>query len=87
LTPSVTARGGNKEGIPNIIKEAMAVGLPVISTFHGGIPELVRDGVSGFLVSERDPEALYEKLSFLIQNPKKWFEMGKAGRTTVENNF
>ena len=87
LTPSVTARGGNKEGIPNIIKEAMAVGLPVISTFYGGIPELVRDGVSGFLVSERDPEALYEKLSFLIQNPKKWFEMGKAGRTTVENNF
>jgi len=54
VAPSLTSEGGDQEGIPNSIKEAMASGLPVISTFHSGIPELVTDGVSGLLVPERD---------------------------------
>ena len=57
--PSVTALDGDEEeGIPNAVKEAMAMGLPVVSTWHGGIPELVEDGVAGLLVPERDETAL-----------------------------
>ncbi|MDY7021423.1 MAG: glycosyltransferase, partial [Cyanobacteriota bacterium] len=62
IAPSVTASDGNQDAPINVLKEAMAMGLPAISTYHGGIPELVEDGVSGFLVPERDAEALAEKL-------------------------
>ncbi len=86
IAPSVMAKNGNKEGIPNVLKEAMAMGLPVISTYHGGIPELVEHGVSGLLVPERDTDELAEKLSYLIEHPEIWSEMGKAGRATVEAN-
>ena len=51
---SITASDGDQEGIPNVIMEAMATGLPVISTYHAGIPELIQDGVDGFLVKEKD---------------------------------
>lgn len=87
VAPSVTSWDGNEEGIPNVLKEAMAVGLPVVSTYHAGIPELVADGVSGFLVPERDPQALAEKLAYLIDHPKLWEEMGRAGRQFVEKNY
>ena len=65
----------------------MAIGLPVISTYHGGIPELVEDGISGFLVPERDVQALVDKLSYLIKHPEKWSAMGKAGRDSVLKNY
>ena len=51
---SVTSSKGDQEGIPTVITEAMATGLPVISTYHAGIPELIQDGVNGFLVKEKD---------------------------------
>jgi glycosyltransferase involved in cell wall biosynthesis len=54
LHHSVTSRSGDKEGIPNAIMEAMAMELPVLSTYHSGIPELVENGVNGYLVEERD---------------------------------
>ena len=63
------------------------MGLPVISTFHGGIPELVEDGISGFLVPERDPNAIAEKLNYLIAHPNIWEGMGKAGRVRVEEKY
>lgn len=85
--PSVTARTGTQEGIPNVLKEAMAMGLPVVSTYHAGIPELVQDGVSGFLVPERDALALADKLGYLIDHPKHWSEMGRAGRIYIEKNY
>lgn len=85
--PSVTSRTGNQEGIPNTLKEAMAMGLPVVSTYHAGIPELVEDGVSGLLVPERDHHALAEKLGYLIDHPKRWRDMGSAGRKFVEKNY
>ncbi|AOX00995.1 colanic acid biosynthesis glycosyltransferase WcaL [Moorena producens PAL-8-15-08-1] len=87
LAPSVTAADGNQDAPVNTLKEAMAMGLPVISTFHGGIPELVEDGVSGFLVPERDADAIADKLSYLIEHPEIWPEMGKAGRARVEEKY
>lgn len=84
LHPSVTAHNGDQEASPVAIQEAMAMGLPVISTYHGGIPELIEDGVSGFLVPERDAAALAEKLIPLLQQPDRWAEIGRAGRAVIE---
>lgn len=80
-------RNGNQEGIPNVIKEAMASGMPVISTRHAGIPELVKDGKSGYLVPEKNSKALYKAMVKLIRHPEKWEKMGKAGREIVEESF
>ncbi|MDT3778014.1 glycosyltransferase [Nitrospira sp. MA-1] len=87
IAPSVTAKDGDQEGIPNAIKEAMAMGLPVIATQHSGIPELVEDGVSGYLVRERDADALADRLSYLLDHPGKWADMGRAGRGRVEKDY
>lgn len=87
IAPSVTAADGNQDAPVNTLKEAMAMGLPVISTFHGGIPELVEDGISGFLVPERDAEAIAEKLSYLIAHPQVWEQIGHAGRKRVEDKY
>jgi colanic acid/amylovoran biosynthesis glycosyltransferase len=87
LAPSVTARDGNQEGIPVALMEAMAMGLPVVSTVHSGIPELVADGRSGFLVPERDVAALTDRLRQLVQQPDTWVSLGTAGRQTVEREF
>lgn len=87
VAPSLTADSGDQEGIPNAIKEAMATGLPVISTFHSGIPELVTDGLSGLLVPERDAAAIADALAYLISNPEVCEEMGQAGRRKVELKF
>lgn len=87
VAPSVTAEDGDQDAPINVLKEAMAMGLPVVSTYHGGIPELVEEGVSGLLVPERDVEALVEKLGHLMQHPDRWAEMGHAGRTCVETHF
>lgn len=58
ILPSVTTKRGDQEGIPVTLMKALARGLPVISTWHGGIPELIKEGESGFLVPERDVDAL-----------------------------
>jgi colanic acid/amylovoran biosynthesis glycosyltransferase len=87
LAPSVTAADGNQDAPVNTLKEAMAMGLPVISTYHGGIPELVEDGVNGFLVPERDANAIAQKLAYLIEHPELWKSMGTAGRHRVEEKY
>jgi colanic acid/amylovoran biosynthesis glycosyltransferase len=84
LGPSVNSRDGDREGIPVVIMEAMALGLPVISTYHAGIPELVQNGISGFLVPERDTDALAERLKYLIEHQELWAQMGSAGRDFIE---
>lgn len=87
VAPSLTSESGDQEGIPNAIKEAMATGLPVISTYHSGIPELVTDGLSGLLVPERDAAAIADALAYLISHPEVCEEMGQAGRRQVERKF
>jgi colanic acid/amylovoran biosynthesis glycosyltransferase len=87
LAPSVTADNGDEEGVPNVLMEALARGLPVLSTYHGGVPEIVRDGKSGFLVPERDVAGMAAKLRLMIENRLLWTAMGEEGRKTVEENF
>jgi colanic acid/amylovoran biosynthesis glycosyltransferase len=87
IAPSITDVNGDQEGIPNVLKEAMAVGLPVIGTKHAGIPELIQDGVSGFLVPERDVDALVDKMRFFIRYPEKAVKMGKAGCAFVRQEY
>lgn len=87
LAPSITSQNGDREGIPVAIMEAMAMGLPILSTKHSGIPELVENGVSGFLVPERDADALAEKLCYLIDRSEIWPNMGIAGRKYVETHY
>ncbi|MEM9886965.1 MAG: glycosyltransferase [Bacteroidota bacterium] len=63
---SITAENGNQEGIPNAIMEAMAMELPIISTYHAGIPELVEDGKHGYLVEEKDVDAYAAKMQDIL---------------------
>ena len=87
VAPSVTAADGDQEGIPNVLKEAMALGLPVVATRHSGIPELVEDGVSGFLATERDADDLGRCLATVLDNPQRWADWGRAGRRRVESDY
>ncbi len=87
LLPSVTGSNGDQEGIPVTLMEAMATGMPVISTYHSGIPELVENGKSGFLVPERDVDALTDRLIYLIEHPELWPKMGREGREFVKKYY
>ncbi|RBI65889.1 colanic acid biosynthesis glycosyltransferase WcaL [Vreelandella sulfidaeris] len=87
ILPSIKANNGDQEGIPVSLMEAMASGMPVLSTLHSGIPELVEDGVSGYLVPERDINALAEKIVCLAEQPESWKKLGEAGRAKVEQDY
>jgi colanic acid/amylovoran biosynthesis glycosyltransferase len=65
----------------------MACGLPVIATMHSGIPELVANGQAGYLVPEKDVDALADALRKLLGCPGLWSQMGQAGKTFVERNY
>ena len=87
IAPSVTDKMGDQEGIPVVLMEAMAMGLPLVSTQHSGIPELVENGVTGFLVPERNTEALFDKLKYLVENPHIWAKMGRNARNFVKKHY
>ncbi len=87
VLPSVVASDGAEEGLGGVLTEAQAVGLPVVSTETGGIPENVLHGRSGYLVPQRDPDALAECLVHLIDHPELWASLGRAGRKHVEEHF
>jgi colanic acid/amylovoran biosynthesis glycosyltransferase len=86
VLPSINL-DGDQEGTPVTLMEAQVSGLPVVSTRTGGIPEVMTDGHSGFLVADRDPKALAERLRFLIEHPEIWPELGSKGRTHIEQNY
>jgi colanic acid/amylovoran biosynthesis glycosyltransferase len=85
--PSETGRDGNQEGVPNSMLEAMASGLPVFATRHGGIPEAVEDNVSGILVNERDHRALGDALIDCAKDSARLAAMGHAASESVAKKF
>lgn len=87
LAPSVQARNGDREGIPVALMEAMAIGLPVISTRHSAIPELIEDERSGLLANERDADALYKRATYLLDHANLWAGLSAAGRARVEQHY
>lgn len=86
IHPSCTALNGDTEGgAPTTILEAQACGLPVVSTTHADIPNVVLPGTSAILVREKNIEELTEAIDNLINHPEKWAEMGIRGREFVES--
>ncbi len=87
LHPSAMGADGNQEGVPNAMLEAMASGLPVFATRHGGIPEAIESGVSGVLVAERDHAALAQALLDWTGRPEALTRMARAGSEAVATKF
>ncbi len=88
ISPSICSSNGDLEGgSPVTITEMSASGMPILSTKHCDIPEVVINEKSSFLVPERDIDALAEKLEYLIEHPEIWPDMGKAGRKFIEERY
>lgn len=85
--PSETGEDGDVEGIPNALKEAMASGLPVISTVHGGIPELIEHKRTGYLCPEKDDVAIAKGIEYFLNHPKVWNKYTKNAREVIEEKF
>jgi glycogen synthase len=85
--PSVVATSGDAEGFGIVFIEAQAMGLPVVSTRSGGIPEAVEDGQTGLLVTEDDPQELAEAIIRLMQDERLWKRFSLAGRSRVLKHF
>ncbi|MEP6777497.1 MAG: glycosyltransferase [Chthoniobacterales bacterium] len=87
LHPSETAADGNQEGIPNSMLEAMASGLPVFATAHGGIPEAITHQESGILVAEGDAEELARELVDMVARPDELARIARNGASVVADKF
>ena len=87
LLASVTAANGDQEGQGLVLQEAQASGLPVVATDHGPFREGLAPDQTGFLVPERDPEAIATRLDWLVSHPDEAYRMGQAGRRLVETEF
>ncbi len=87
VAPSRIARDGDSEGLPNVVVEAMASGLPVVASDHGGIAEALADGHSGFLVPEGAVEPLARCIADLLADPGLRARMGAAGRAIASERF
>jgi glycosyltransferase involved in cell wall biosynthesis len=87
VLPCIRGNDGSLDGIPNVLAEAMAMKLPVVSTNVSAIPELVQDQVNGLLVPPRDEEALAAALTRLLDDPLLRTELGEKGRQTVREIF
>lgn len=83
VAPSRTAQDGDCEGLPVVLMEAMAAGLPVLSTRHSGIPELITHNDTGLLVDERDRQGLAQAIVYAILNPSQLQRMAENARAVV----
>ncbi|MEM9320506.1 MAG: glycosyltransferase [Pseudomonadota bacterium] len=84
---SVTSKDNDKEGAPTSIQEAMACGMCVVSTRHAGIPNLIKDGVTGFLVDEHDDVSFAERIHTMLSNPLECLEVGRHARRIAEREL
>ena len=87
VAPSITAKDGDIDVCPLVLQEAMALGLPVISTFSGSIPELIENGQSGILVAEKDFQALAQSIITIFENHNLGQELAKNGLERITNEF
>ncbi|HEX7118976.1 MAG TPA: glycosyltransferase [Longimicrobiales bacterium] len=87
LLPSIRTPSGAEEGAGMVLLEAQAASLPIVATRVGGIPEVVRDGVSAILVPERDAVAIADAVEDLVARRGEWDAMGRAGRQYVAGRF
>jgi colanic acid/amylovoran biosynthesis glycosyltransferase len=87
VLPSIVAPDGDMEGLPVALMEALAAGLPTVATRQAGIPELVREGETGWLAEPGDVEDLRRALAAAIASPEQAAERGHAGRQLVEREF
>ena len=85
--PSITAENGDSEGLGIVFAEAQAMGIPVVSSLHGGIPEVVSDGRTGLLVHERDHPALAAAIASLLGNASLWEQFRHNARAHIEHSF
>jgi glycosyltransferase involved in cell wall biosynthesis len=87
VAPCVIGTDGNRDGLPTVLIEAMALGVPVVATDVTGIPELVEDGRTGFLVPQHNPEALAAAIRRVLAEPVRAQALARAGRARVEREF
>lgn len=87
LHPSQKTKEEDQEGIPNSMLEAMATGLPVVATMHGGIPEAVHSGADGLLVPEKNPEELAAAILKLMESPSELARLSQNAAASVRANF
>jgi colanic acid/amylovoran biosynthesis glycosyltransferase len=87
VAPCVIGSDGNRDGLPTVVAEAMAIGVPVVATDVTGIPELVKDGRTGVLVPQRQPEALATAIGRVLADPAWAGALARAGRARVERDF
>lgn len=87
VVPSLTGENGDSEGIPNVAKEAMAIGCIVVSSDHSGLKELVVDGFNGYLFTENNIDDFQSKLELAISNKVDWPIVAKRARENIEENF
>lgn len=87
VLPCILSADGDRDGIPNVILEAMAMQLPVVSTRHSGIPEVVEDGYNGLLVPPAEAKPLAEALAQLLDDPGSRLKYGMKGRETIIEAF
>jgi len=85
--PCLTGSDGNRDALPTVIIEAMALGLPVVATPVGGIPEMVSDGREGLIVAERDTEALVGALDRMLADDTAWASWSANGPLTARARF
>lgn len=87
LAPSVTAKDGDMEGLPNTILEAMAQGTPVVASRHAAIPEVIDDRKTGFLVEEKNVEGLADIVERIMQNEFDLHKIRRNARKEIEKKY
>lgn len=85
--PCVTGSDGNRDALPTVLVEALALGLPVVSTAVVGVPEIVDDGINGLLVAEGDAGALADAIASMVEDDERWTKISSAGPAKIAARF